>query len=357
MGGCNSAPADPEAAKRDKDIARTLKTDGKAFQSEIRLLLLGAGESGKSTIAKQMKIIHNKGFTEAELISYKPLIFQNSFQGMVTLLKAAEELGHKLENKKNRALGKNFLEADSEYFTGEINKTIAKDISSLWKDPGIQAAFEKRNQFQLSDAVPYYLENILRIGDEGYIPSEQDVLRSRAKTTGIIETSFEVDGNKFLLVDVGGQRSERKKWMNCFTDVTAVMFCVALSEYDLKLEEDGETNRIHESLNLFGQICNSKWFTNTSMILFLNKRDLFAEKLPHSPLTAAFEDYPGGASSDWEAAADWIGERFKEQNNTKSKVIYVQITCATDTSNVRFVFNAVKDTILNQAMDASGLNI
>lgn len=355
MGGCTSSPVDAEAHKRDKEIAKALKTDGKAFQSEIRLLLLGAGESGKSTIAKQMKIIHNKGFSEQELLTYKPLIFQNAFQGMVTLLKAAEELGHKLENKKNRALVKNFLEADSEYFTGEINKTIAKDIAALWKDPGIQAAYEKRNQFQLSDAVPYYLEHITRLGEEGYIPTEQDVLRSRAKTTGIIETNFEVDGNRFLLVDVGGQRSERKKWMNCFQDVTAVMFCVALSEYDLKLEEDGETNRMHESLNLFGQICNSKWFVNTSMILFLNKRDLFADKLAHSPLTIAFEDYNG--SNNWEEAAEWIGDRFKEQNKTKSKVVYVQITCATDTSNVRFVFNAVKDIILNQAMDASGLNI
>lgn len=356
MGGCGSSPVDAEAAKRDKEISRAMRADGKAFQAEIRLLLLGAGESGKSTIAKQMKIIHNNGFTEAELMNYKPLIFQNAFQGMVTLLKAAEELGHKLENKKNRALVKNFLDADSEYFTGEVNKAIAKDMASLWKDPGIQAAYEKRNQFQLSDAVPYYLEHITRLGEDGYIPTEQDVLRSRAKTTGIIETKFEIDGNQFLLVDVGGQRSERKKWMNCFQDVTAVMFCVALSEYDLKLEEDGDTNRMHESLSLFDQICNSKWFDNTSMILFLNKKDLFAEKLEHSPLTIAFDDYDG-PSNDWEAAAKWIGERFQAQNKSKTKQVYVQITCATDTGNVRFVFNTVKDIILNQAMDASGLNI
>lgn len=53
------------------------------------------------------------------------------------------------------------------------------------------------------------------------------------------------------LLDVGGQRSERKKWMHCFQDVTAVLFCAATSEYDLKLEEDDTTNRIHESLRLF----------------------------------------------------------------------------------------------------------
>lgn len=81
------------------------------------------------------------------------------------------------------------------------------------------------------------------------------------------------------MVDVGGQRSERKKWMHCFQEVTAVIFCVALSEYDLKLYEDDTTNRMQESLKLFKEICNTKWFANTAMILFLNKRDIFSEKV------------------------------------------------------------------------------
>lgn len=95
------------------------------------------------------------------------------------------------------------------------------------------------------------------------------------------------------MFDVGGQRSERKKWIHCFEGVTAIIFCVALSGYDLVLAEDEEMNRMVESMKLFDSICNSKWFVETSIILFLNKKDLFQEKILSSPLTICFPEYTG----------------------------------------------------------------
>eukprot|EP01122_Echinamoeba_exundans_P017790 TRINITY_DN9746_c2_g1_i2.p1 TRINITY_DN9746_c2_g1~~TRINITY_DN9746_c2_g1_i2.p1 ORF type:complete len:356 (-),score=126.89 TRINITY_DN9746_c2_g1_i2:939-2006(-) len=355
MGNCLSGGiSNPEEEKKNKELNKILKDEGQKFKSEIRLLLLGAGESGKSTIAKQMKIIHMNGFSKEELESYKPLVHQNLYAGVKTLVSEAENLGVKIATKKGRAVAKKVL--DDDYFaSGEINAEMAKDIATLWADGGIQTVYNRRSEFQLSDCVSYYCNEVERLGAPGYIPTEQDVLRSRAKTTGIIETEFEVDGTKFRMVDVGGQRSERKKWMHVFQDVTAVIFCVALSEYDLKLEEDNETNRMSESINLFGQICNSKWFAATSMILFLNKRDIFEEKISTIPLTVAFPEYDG--SDDAQAAAGWIAERFQEQNKNRNKQIYAHVTCATDTGNVRFVFNAVKDIILNQALAMSGLQV
>lgn len=55
-------------------------------------------------------------------------------------------------------------------------------------------------------------------------------------------------------MDVGGQRSERRKWLHCFDNVTAVLFLVALNEYDMVLEEDNRTNRMEESLKLFQKL-------------------------------------------------------------------------------------------------------
>lgn len=77
-----------------------------------------------------------------------------------------------------------------------------------------------------------------RIGVVGYQPTDQDVLRSRVKTTGITETTFLVDELTYRLYDVGGQRSERKKWIHCFENVNAIVFLVAISEYDQVLVED-----------------------------------------------------------------------------------------------------------------------
>lgn len=156
-----------------------------------------------------------------------------------------------------------------------------------------------------------------------------------------------------IKVDVGGQRSERKKWMHCFQDVTAVIFCVALSEYDLKLQEDDTTNRMHESVKLFREICNSKWFFHTSMVLFLNKKDLFEQKIQQVDLTVCFPEYTGGRN--YKEAADFIKQKFLQQNeNPGAKVIYPHLTCATDTGNVKLVFNMVKDIILRNAVNEVG---
>jgi len=152
------------------------------------------------------------------------------------------------------------------------------------------------------------------------------------------------------LVDVGGQRSERKKWLGCFQDVMAILFCVALSEYDQTLWEDARVNRMHESLELFGSTANSKWFPNTSKILFLNKSDIFQDKIARKDLKCCFPDYNGGC--DFLNATHFIEQKFVERNKTKTPV-FTHITCATNTENIQFVFNTVKEIVLSQSLNMS----
>jgi len=346
--GCGFSSDNKDDAAKNKIINKQLAEDKRKLENEAKLLLLGAGESGKSTVAKQMKIIHLSGFSEEERNSYKSIIFNNTISSMRVLCQACQDL-HIAVNPDCEEAQQRMLSNDEFLNGGELTPTLAADIKQLWADPGIKKAFSRSSAFQLNDSAGYYFDRLDKLVRPDYIPDEQDVLRSRAKTTGIIETEFDVDKMHFRMVDVGGQRSERKKWMHCFQDVTAVIFCVALSEYDLKLYEDDQTNRMHESLKLFKEICNNKWFTHTSMILFLNKKDLFEEKIKRGiELSECFPEYTGG---DWTVAAKYIEQQFLMQNDQPQKLIFPHITCATDTENMRFVFDCVKDTILRRVLE------
>jgi guanine nucleotide-binding protein subunit alpha len=187
-----------------------------------------------------------------------------------------------------------------------------------------------------------YFDSIDRIAASDYTPNDQDVLRSRLKTTGITETTFVIGDLTYCMVDVGGQRAERKKWIHCFEGLTAILFLAAISEYDQFLFEDESINRMEEALTLFGSICQSRWFVDTSIILLFTKTDVFEDRLLISPLQEYFADYDGG--SDFTAACDYIMNKFISMNQHKQKQIYTHFTCATDTMQVQRVLVAVNGT-------------
>ena len=89
----------------------------------------------------------------------------------------------------------------------------------------------------------YYFADLDRLFDPAYVPNEQDIVHARARTIGITETVFTLRDHDMLMVDVGGQKSERRKWIHCFQDVTSILFLVSLSGYDQCLVEDKDAVR------------------------------------------------------------------------------------------------------------------
>jgi len=164
---------------------------------------------------------------------------------------------------------------------------------SLWECEVIKEAYVKRSEFniQIPSTADYFFTNAERFAEDNFQPTPQDLFRAKLKTTGISEVVFDENGIEFTVVDVGGQRSERKKWLHCFDDVTCIIFLAALDEYDMKLEEDNITNRLDESLRLFGEVTGSTYFQPASWILFLNKCDIFEEKIKKIPFKAIPKGY------------------------------------------------------------------
>lgn len=89
-----------------------------------------------------------------------------------------------------------------------------------------------------------FYDHLDRFWEPNYVPSDHDIILCRAKTTGIVETVFHIGSLVYRMMDVGGQRSERKKWIHCFDNVTAVLFVVAISGYDQCLVEDRDSNQV-----------------------------------------------------------------------------------------------------------------
>jgi len=341
----------------DEAITKQIKHDKK--RNQIKLLLLGAGESGKSTIAKQLKAIYKNGYEDPEeCIRFKGIVYRNIIDNMRAILEAMEKMSISFKNPQNQELAVQIFRIDED----EIQKMEKQGLSdgmvhcvkSLWEDAGVQAAYARSSEYQINDTAAYFFDKLETFAPASYVPDLDDIVHVRSKTTGINEIDFTIGTYNFGVTDVGGQRSERRKWIHCFQDVTAIIFCAALSEYDQKLLEDSNVNRMSESLKLFKDISSLSWFQDTPIILFLNKLDLFEEKIQKIPLTVYFTDYAGPQTA--EDGAKYIQQQFLAQVVNK-KSVYVYKSVATSTDNIQFLFKAAKDIMINAFLTQLGMNM
>jgi guanine nucleotide-binding protein G(s) subunit alpha len=349
--------------KQHKKIEDDLVKDRRKYKATQRLLLLGAGESGKSTIVKQMRILHVNGYNKEERLQKFEDIKRNIRDAILTICDAMEKLHISLENEDLRPqldwIIDNASGADFNY-----PQEFWSFTAVLWKDKGIQQCFDRANEYQLIDCAKYFLDRVEKLMSPGYVPDEQDILRCRVLTSGIIETTFTLDRVNFHMFDVGGQRDERRKWIQCFNDVTAIIFVTAMSGYNLTLREDATQNRLKESLDLFKNLWNNRWLKNISTILFLNKVDLLTEKISsgRSKLEDTFPEFtryqmPTDSSVQKQPneplevvkAKYFIRDEFlkisAQTNESNRHFCYPHFTCAVDTENIRRVFNDCRDII------------
>ncbi|KAJ7272046.1 G-protein alpha subunit [Mycena haematopus] len=344
MGACISLPDRASKARNDK-IDRLLEEDLARYKKECKILLLGLSESGKSTVMKQMKIIYQQGFTTDELLGLRPTIHKNAVDSAHTVVRALRTCGlQDLLANSHRHLPAAILEANPQ---APLSEETADAIEVLWRDPIVARLLdEHQTEFYLMDSAAYAIQ---RLAHPEYTPTEEDVLRARVQSTSITETRFNIGTLSVHMFDIGGQRSERRKWIHCFENVTSIVFCTSLSEYAQVLLDP---NRMLESMILFESVINSRWFLRTSIILFLNKVDVFRKKLEKVPLEHYFPEYTGGR--DTNKATKYILWRFMELNRARLSV-YPHVTQATDTNNIQTVFTTIKEMTLQQNGRNAGL--
>lgn len=396
MGACTSSPAGAEVSDRDRTLHRqaekALKEAKVKMASQVKVLLLGSGDSGKSTILKQMRLIHRVPFSAQETETFRQLVFDNITRGLNYLLDAVHDMNLDMPTAYTAVYPEDDPEGRAGYVCswapgengGDGKRGLNKDgvkpdalaadlelvqgaedlrdgeafplrylgpLQRLWNEEVVRTAWGRGNEAAVPENLQYFFQDLPRLFDAAYVPTEQDIVHARARTIGIMETTFKLREHEMLMVDVGGQKSERRKWIHCFQDVTSILFLVSLSGYDQCLVEDRDANQMQDAMTIWDSICHSQWFKQTSIILFLNKNDLFEQKVKTSDIRNFFPDFDGEAGNAV-VGRDYFKKRFgrlaQKAGRAKEREIYIHTTTATDTELLRVVMAAVEDSIVSK---------
>ncbi|KAJ1505803.1 hypothetical protein HMI54_015488 [Coelomomyces lativittatus] len=265
-------------------IDQELRLEGIKEKLHFKLLLLGSGESGKSTFLKQVKLIHKISLTPQELEEITTNLKKNALQSIQILLTQATQFNFTFtseDDMKHMALVQSLDLED----VAEMNENTAHAIVQLWNNPIIQQTQARKSEFWNLEAVDYYMDNVERFVQQDFEPNEEDMVMARVMTTGILQTQIPLPPFKLTLVDVGGQRTERRKWIHCFDNVSGIIFLCNLAGYNTVLFEDPTENRMVDALTLFHQVIKNPVFSNTPCYLVFNKKDLFEKKIRSDPIS------------------------------------------------------------------------
>ncbi|KAL8130663.1 hypothetical protein V2J09_019818 [Rumex salicifolius] len=383
--------SDTEENVQAAEIERRIEQEAKADKHIQKLLLLGRLFS-RFLLIFMIKLLYQTGFDEPELQSYTPVIHANVYQIIKLLHDTSKELAQNDANSskyvlslENKEIGEKLSDIGSKLDYPRLTNELALEIEMLWRDPAIQETYARSSEIQVPDCTHYFMENLQRLAEVNYIPTKEDVLCARVRTTGVVEIQFspvgenKKSGEVYRLFDVGGQRNERRKWIHLFEGVTAVIFCAAISEYDQTLYEDENKNRMVETKELFEWVLKQPCFEisiasrpepptflqKTSFMLFLNKFDLFEKKVLTVPLNICewFKDYQpvSTGKQEIEHAYEFVKKKFEElyyQSTSPDhvdRVFKIYRTTALDQKLIKKTFKLVDETLRRRNLFEAGL--
>lgn len=348
-GASGSAAADPPEQKKAKKKEPDLT---------VELVLLGQGESGKSTIFKQMRIIQAQeegraqAFQEDERKGARLLVYDNMVAQMKLLVKVALDEEMEFDSKAHADLARELLEKNTDNADMSAPE-VGATLKSLWSDSALKLIYGERDRlFNLNDSAGYFWDEIDRIYAPGYVPSEADILRLRVRTRGLDEAIFTYKDTPFRVTDLGGQRSERREWQAALQKASSILFVCSLCEWDQKLREDFNQSRMMETQHIFKSLVEDPVTANKGITILLNKLDLFREKLKDARKQEGFKnyftDFKGTLTAD--SGVAHIKDYFlKLARNTKRRA-YAHAIIAVETDNVKIAWRDVRSQAVHEVV-------
>ncbi|CAK9879991.1 unnamed protein product, partial [Sphagnum jensenii] len=387
-----------------------------------KLLLLGHEGSGRSTIFKQAKILYNDGFTKEEKANFKSLIQTNIYKYMSILLEGRErfeeeeddlaeiralsQLSASKERKSMSRKGKSvfamearlkqvsdrFLEKmaaeslESGFPSSSYTQEFAPIVEELWNNPAIKAVYDRRADLHsLPNVASYYLDRVVEVSKTEYEPTENDILQAEglSQGSGLVQIEFDLEDKvpnsgawqdnesplvigRYQLIRVGGRGSDRQRWLDMFEDVRAIIFCVALSDYDALWPDSSGTlcNKMVQTRDFFNSVLKHPCFQDTRFVLLLNKYDLFEDKITRGiPLTSCewFSDFsPVHTQNQAQQAYQYIAHKYKElfnSVNSRSRKLFTFQLNALEKTTVSHAFQYVRETLKFEEHQTTGFGL
>ena len=219
---CSSAETSDSVTKL---LDAQLKMEKEKERMHFKILCLGAGESGKSTVIKQLEALYVKSHGEPR--EYIKTLQSNSVDSINVFTRAAVKMGKEFTESEQVAV--DGMQALAKSHDEDMLGSAVGWMDIIRESAAFKHAWDQRNTFWNLEASKFFFDNFKRFVGEEFVPTDEDIIMARKRTTGVIETTFDKFDIKWTVVDVGGQRNERRKWINCFDDVHAILYVVNLA--------------------------------------------------------------------------------------------------------------------------------
>ena len=355
MGCANSYQAykaRKDAKAKSDEIDEYIRKDALRLMNRYSFLVQGHYGSGRSTFVKQLnQCYYGYGYDEKDCYGYKSRVFLCIIGSMRNLLLQMKHFNIPFTNDSlsdHDKLLKTVCDG-MEFSLLNLSGEVGEAINALWADDGVQECFNRRYEIQGNRyfwKLEYYMGNFDEIRKPSYIPSFQDILRAGVTLTGGVSESLVYGrGQTFQFIDPRLRYTKPNRWLRHFQDVDAVLYFIDLSDYDQWLHvEEGSSDLLYR-LDQFEEFCRNPHFFQTDVVLLLNKKFLFEEKLSKRPLTLCFPEYQGG--NDCNAAYEYVRMQCEKRFvNTDSRSFYVHFTSALNGPGTMFIFDCIADVLL-----------
>eukprot|EP00095_Tigriopus_kingsejongensis_P006263 snap_masked-scaffold136_size321413-processed-gene-2.4 protein:Tk06263 transcript:snap_masked-scaffold136_size321413-processed-gene-2.4-mRNA-1 annotation:"achain structure of heterotrimeric g protein galpha-q beta gamma in complex with an inhibitor ym-254890" len=342
------------ALVQSRTIDRNIRKEVWLTKNIVKVLLVGSQGSGKSTFLKQMRIIHGSGFSEEDRVAFKAAIHEQAIKALVNILEGMSHLSIEFQSSRTTLEADIFQEVSSRLTTMTLSPGLGLLMARIWRDEGVKAAYRKSRESRADDSNAYILDCLTRLSNPIFIPTNQDILQLRAKSPIPMtdEASFDLKGIHFVVKEVNADLFERGRWVSCFDDVATIIFVASLADFDILVPDLSGQNRMRKSLKLFQTICQSEFFKQIAMILFMNKVDVFRRKLISGQHLKDFLWNYKGPDQDLQASSMFLLRQFMELNAMPPKIIYTHFSCAVETPAMKFILNAVTDMVIRSHLQA-----